>query len=330
MMCKGKLSVVLIVVVLAGALASAADAQGPAVTTPGIPGVVAAGTAVRLIKGGMTSSEGPVAAPDGSVYFSEPAVSKIYKVDPDDAITVLFDPHHADDPAGERWRLPALAMDGKGTVYACRRAGPQIGIAIVLPAEQARFVATSYQGKPFGAPNDLTMGKGGGIYFTDPGTAEQGAQRAHYVYHVKPSGEVVRVIEDLDRPNGIVLSPDEKTLYVVDSSAAAILAFEVQADGTVQKRRDFAPLKGAVKTAKGIDNGIDGMAIDNDGRVYAISNAGIEVFTAKGEALGVIPVPVKAQNLAFGGKDGKTLYIVGMGNMYKVGMLAEKYAGRAK
>jgi gluconolactonase len=85
-----------------------------------------------------------------------------------------------------------------------------------------------------------------------------------------------------------------------------------------------------VKTAAGINNGIDGMAVDNDGRVYAISNAGIEVFTAKGEALGVIPVPVKAQNLAFGGKDGKTLYIVGMGNLYKVGMLAQKYGGRAK
>ena len=324
-----RLPFVLTVVLLAGAVASAADAPGP-VAMPGIPGVVAAGMPVTLIKGGMTSSEGPVAAADGSLYFAEPAVSKIYRVDAEDNITVVFDAKHPDNPAGERWRLPALAMDGKGTIYACRRAGPQIGIAIVYPAEQAKFVAETYQGKPFGAPNDLTMAKDGGIYFTDPGTAEQGAQRAHYVYYVKPSGEVVRAIENLDRPNGIVLSPDEKTLYVVDSSSETILAFDVQADGAVQNRRNFAPLKGVTKTAKGMDNGIDGMAIDSDGRVYAISNAGIEVFTAKGEAVGVIPVPVKAQNLAFGGKDGKTLYIVGMGNLYKVGMLAQKYGGRAK
>jgi gluconolactonase len=314
---------------LAVALAAHARAEAP-VVTPAIPGVVAAGSPLIFLKGEMTSSEGPVAAPDGSIYFSEPTVNKIYRVDPDDHITVLFDAGHVDDPAGERWRLPALALNSQGVVFACRRAASHIGIAIVHPADQARFVAESYQGRPFGAPNDLSMARDGGIYFTDPGTAEQGEQRAHYVYYVKPSGEVIRATDQLGRPNGLVLSPDEKTMYAVDSQSEYVFAFAVQADGTLQQRRNFAQLKGILRTEKAMNNGIDGMAIDNDGRVYAISNAGIEVFTPKGEALGVIPVPVKAQNLAFGGKDGRTLFIVGHGNLYKVLMLARKFAGRAK
>ncbi|MES1254608.1 MAG: SMP-30/gluconolactonase/LRE family protein [Acidobacteriota bacterium] len=320
--------------VLAVALLALAGAPGPhaqaPVAMPAIPGVVAAGSPAVFLKGGMTSSEGPIAAPDGSVYFSEPTVNKIYRVDPSDAVTVLYDAHHVDDPAGERWRLPALAMNSKGTIFACRRAGSKIGIAIVYPTDQAKFIAESYRGTGFGAPNDLSMARDGGIYFTDPGTQEQGAQRAHFIYYVKPSGDVVLATDQIGRPNGLVLSPDEKTLYAVDSQSEFVFAFDVHADGTLAHRRDFAKLQGVKKTERGLNNGIDGMAIDSEGRVYAISNAGVEVFTAKGEALGIIPVPVKAQNLAFGGPDGKTLYIVGHGNLYKVRMLAQRFAGRAK
>ena len=144
-------------------------AQTPPVTLAGIPGIVAAGTPVILVKGGYNSSEGPMAAPDGSLYFSEPSDNKIYHVDANDNITVLFDAKKVDDEKGERWRLPALAMDKRGRIFACRRAGPgKIGIAIVYPESEARFVAQSYKGKSFVAPNDLAMGQNGAIYFTDP------------------------------------------------------------------------------------------------------------------------------------------------------------------
>ncbi len=298
-----------------------------------IPGVVAAGTPLVFLKGGMTSSEGPVAAPDGSIYFSEPSVSKIYKVAPDDTISLLFDPQKADDPAGERWRLPALAMDAKGNVYACRRANTQIGIAIVYPAAQARFVATAYQGKSFVAPNDLSMARDGGIYFTDPG---EGAHQPHAIYYVTPSREVILATDNLGSPNGLVLSRDEKTLYAVDARSEYAFAYDVQPDHTLANRRNFAHLKGIVNGPHGMNNGIDGMAIDNDGNVYVISNAGLEVFAPGGEALGVIALPIKAQNLAFGGTDGRTLYIVGHGlqdrngNLYKLRMIARKFTGRAK
>jgi gluconolactonase len=304
-----------------------------ATVTTAIPGVVRAGTPLILVRSGLTSSEGPVAAPDGSVYFSEPSLSRVYKVDAEDHFTVLFDAGRADDPQGERWRLPALAVNGHGTVFACRRAGSHIGIAIIYPAAQAKFIAESYHGMPFIAPNDLSLARDGGIYFTDPG---EGAQRAHAIYYVKPSGEVILATDNLGGPNGLVLSRDEKTLYAVDSQSEYFYAYDVQPDHTLQNRRNFARLQGIVQTDKGMNNGIDGMIIDNDGRLYVISNAGIEVFTSTGAALGIIALPIKAQNLAFAGKDGRTLYIVGHsksardGNLYKVRMLARRYTGRAK
>ena len=142
--------------------------------------------------------------------------------------------------------------------------------------------------------------------------------------------------DKLGSPNGLVLSRDEKTLYAVDAQSEFVFAYDVQADGTLAIRKNFALLQGAKKNGTSVNNGIDGMTIDNDGRVYAISNAGIEVFSPKGESVGAMTLPFKAQNLAFAGKDGKTLYIVGHsftardGSLYKIQMLAEKFAGRAK
>jgi gluconolactonase len=220
-------------------------------------------------------------------------------------------------------------MDRQGRIFACRRAGPgKIGIAIVHPASEARFIAESYQGKPFSAPNDLTMGKNGGIYFTDPG---DGPDRPHAVYYVKPSGEVLRVTDNLESPNGILLSRDEKTLYVADGRSEYILALDVNPDGTLGSRRNFVKLKGVTKNEKGaIDSGIDGLALDSQGDLYAISHAGVEVFNLKGEPLGIISVGVQATNLAFAGKDGKTLYVTTHGSLFKVRMLAERYRERAK
>ena len=304
-----------------------------ALVSTAIPGIVAAGTPLVLVKAGLTSSEGPIAAPDGSVYFSEPGISRVYRVDAEDHFTVLFDPQRADDPSGERWRLPALAVDSKGTLYACRRAGPHIGIAIIYPADQARFIAESYHGMPFIAPNDLSMARDGGIYFTDPG---EGEQRAHAIYYVRASGEVILATDNLGSPNGLVLSRDEKTLYAVDARSEYFYAYDVQSDGSLGNRRNVARLAGVVQTDKGMNNGIDGMTIDEQGRLYVISNAGVEVFSAAGAPLGILELPIKAQNLAFAGKDGHTLYIVGHsktardGNLYKVRMLARKFAGRAK
>lgn len=110
-----------------------------------------------------------------------------------------------------------------------------------------------------------------------------GPERPHAVYYVKPSGEVLLVTDNLESPNGILLSRDEKTLYVVDSRSEYVLAFDVKPDGTLGSRRNFVKLKGIGKNEQGaIDSGIDGLALDSQGDLYAISHDGVEVFNLKG------------------------------------------------
>ena len=128
-----------------------------------------------------------------------------------------------------------------------------------------------------------------------------------------------------------MLSPDEKTLYVT-SGQAGIFAYDVQPDNTLKNRRPFAQPEG----------GVDGLAIDSEGRLYDCSNLGIQVYSPKGERLGLIPTPRGTTTLAFAGADKKTLYVIGRGNdgpdgagqnarsMYKIAMIAQGFKGRPK
>jgi gluconolactonase len=139
-----------------------------------------------------------------------------------------------------------------------------------------------------------------------------------------------RIASDIERPNGIQLSPDEKVLYVANTLGEHVLAYDIAADGALGPRRNFARLAGWTKTDAGYSSGADGLAVDAKGRLYVASNVGIEVFSAAGVALGTIPLPKKPQNLAFAGTDKKSLYVVGRGSAYKISVLTPGFAGRAK
>jgi len=150
------------------------------------------------------------------------------------------------------------------------------------------------------------------------------------VYYVPPGGRAMRIAEGIERPNGIMLSRDEKTLFVNNTSGEFLLAFDIQADGTVKNRRNFAKYQSVTKTDTGVTSGADGLAIDNDGRLYVATAGGVEVFSGEGQHLGTIPVSRAPQNIAFAGPNKKTLYIVGRGAAYKVQLLAQGFTGRAK
>jgi gluconolactonase len=140
-----------------------------------------------------------------------------------------------------------------------------------------------------------------------------------------------------------MLSPDEKVLYANDKDGEYLLAFDVAPDGTVGNRRNFARYKsvrvpGHQDPLLAEDNGADGLAIDSDGRLYVATNLGVEVFSPRGEHLGVIAAVWggdrfnlrKPQNVAFGGPERRTLYIVGAGAVFKVQVLSQGVQGRAK
>ncbi|CAN7266614.1 SMP-30/gluconolactonase/LRE family protein [Pseudoduganella sp. LjRoot289] len=310
-------------------LASATSAYAQDTSrTPAIAGVVAAGTPVELIKDGFNGTEGPLVLPDGSLIFTETPANRITRIAPDGSTSTYLDNTNGAN---------GLAFNADGDLYAVQVQDARVGI--IQPASSARTLAVRYEGESFGRPNDLVLDRKGGVYFTDSGPnanaparpAGQPAPAKPAVYYISPEGALTRLANDIERPNGIQLSPDENTLYVANTAGEYVLAYDITGEGKVGPRRNFAKLEGWRKTDTGASSsGADGLAVDASGRVYVASTAGIQVFSAKGEALGVIALPKPPQNLAFAGSDKKTLYAVGRGAAYKIATLTQGYGGRAK
>lgn len=301
-------------------LISAARAQD-ALVTPAIDGVVKAGTQIELIKEGFAGTEGPLGLPDGSLLFTETQANRITRIAADGTISSFLENSNGSN---------GLALRQNGEIVSVQTVHPSVGI--VYPADKAKTLVDEFEGKPLNRPNDLVADSKGGIYFTDPGARAPAGQPGPLtaVYYVSPAGKVSRIDQGVERPNGIQLSPDEKTLYLANTSGEHILAYDVAADGSVGKRRNFAKLAGFKQTENGPSSGADGLAVDRQGRVYVASSVGIQIFSAQGEALGVIALPKSPQNIAFAGKDKKTLYAVGRGAAYRIALLAQGPANRAK
>ncbi|MBI4886783.1 MAG: SMP-30/gluconolactonase/LRE family protein [Acidobacteria bacterium] len=316
-------------VIVGGLLAGPVAAQQrPAVppptnlVAPGIPGVVAAGTPIELVKGDFRRTEGPVGAPDGSLLFTE--ADSIVRIDARGGVSTFVERSNQSN---------ALAFDATGRLISVQRAPKNEKVGVLYPAGSEAVLADSVEGRPFSRLNDLVVDRRGGVYFTD----------AAGIYYLPPGGRAARVVDGIPNPNGAILSPDEKTLYANDKDGEYLLAFDVRPDGTVGNRRNFARYRslriaGHKDPLIAEDNGADGMAVDNDGRVYVATNVGIEVFSPAGEQIGTIPAIWgaeaftlrKPQNVAFAGPDRKTLYMVGAGAVFKVRMLAQGITTRAK
>jgi gluconolactonase len=306
--------------VLIGTSASAlAQRQAPpppaSITATAIPGVVAAGTKIELVATGLGRTEGPVAMQDGSMLVS--SSNRILKVDLSDNVSTFI--ANSNETNGMGW-------DQQGRLISVQRGKGNEKVGVLYPPERVTTLADKYQGRPFDALNDMALDKRGGVYFTDT----QG------IYYLPPGGSVTKIIDEVPRPNGVVLSPDERTLYAHNKDGVYMLSFDVASDGKISNRRNFARYKsvripGHADPALDEDNGADGMAVDSEGRVYAATNLGVEVFSPRGDLLGVIPVQWGAetnsirhpQNLAFGGPDRKTLYMVGAASVFKIRTLSQ-------
>lgn len=291
---------------------------------PLIPGVVKAGTAIEFIKEGFEGTEGPITAPDGSLLFTETRANRITRIAPDNTISTFLENTNGAN---------GLAFNKQGELIAVQVLDTQVGV--IYPDDRRKVLVKDFEGQKFQRPNDLVLAKNGGVFFTDSGVNPgQGVTEASRtaVYYISPEGKTRRVADGIERPNGIQLSRDEKTLYVANTGGEHVLAFDVQKDGSLGKRRNFAKLSaGLQKNDTGVlSSGADGLAIDEKDRLYVTSNNGIEVFDKKGKALGVIPIPHKPQNIAFAGKDKKTLYVVGRGAAYKIAVETPGFTGRVK
>src|SRR5262245_22858176 len=277
-------------------------------TAPGIPGVVAAGTKVQFIRADFNGTEGVITMADGSVLFTEQDADKIIKIDPSGTITTFLENTN---------RTVGLAYDSKGRLIGTQSLDPKVG---VLHPTRA-VLADSFEGQPLVRPNDLVIDKKGGIYFSDPIPGanrfrEPPPGRKPLLFYIRPDGRLTKLTEEVTAPNGVQLSPDEKTLYATNGTH--IVAFDVQPDGSVKNPRKFADSRG------------DGLAVDNAGRLYAAVAEGINVISPQGQILGTIPTPVGMQSVGFAGRDRKTMFMVGRGAAYKLPVLTEGIKSRAK
>src|SRR4029077_1463035 len=300
--------------------------------TPEIPGAVAAGTKIEVVKYGLRGSDGVVGMPDGSIILA--VNGGVGKIDPDGNLSMLVeDSDHAQ----------GLAVDSKGRIIAAQYSRR---VSILYPKGSEKVLADSYEGKPFIRPNDLVVDQKGGIYFTDcyeivrhgpiaiNGPDRKPDDLPQAVYYITPAGKLIRVADDINRPNGITLSPDEKTLYVNDWASEYLVTYDVQPDGTLKNRRNFAKFDTVQQTDKGLVGAGDGLCIDSQSHTYSTTPAGVQVFSAKGEHLGNIKVPITGdqppQNCGFGGPGKQYLYVVGHGEVFRIRTRAPGYKGRAK
>lgn len=250
---------------------------------------------VETVAEGFLFSEGPVWLSSGELVFSDIPADTIFRTDksvfrrPSGKSNGLTLDHEDRLIACEHWNRRVTRTEDDGTIT---------------------VLAESYDGKKLNSPNDAIVRSDGVIYFTDPPYGLEGREQeqpCQGVYMIAPDGTLTRLVDDFIKPNGIGLSPDEKTLYVADTEGLHVRAFDVAEDGSISNDRVFCELSYP-----------DGMAIDTKGYVWCTAEDGVRVFTPAGDLVHTVVAPQAPANCTFGDDDGKTLYITARTGLYKV------------
>jgi gluconolactonase len=274
-------------------------------------------SALERVVADLQFSEGPAWHPDGYLLFEDIPRNRIMKLDGSGRVSVFR------EPSG---RSNGLCFDREGRLIAAEGNSTDGGRRISRTEKDGRVVtlADRYNGKRLNSPNDVTIDKRGRIYFTDPryGSPDGVKQDKEAVYRIDPDGTVTRIIDSVTRPNGIAISPDQKTLYVSDNregSKRLLLAFDLSDAGSVSNERSLHDF--------GSGRGIDGMTVDASGRIWATAGtkekAGVHVFELSpdrrsAQLVRVIKTPEDPTNCSFGGPNRDVLYITTSRSLFRI------------
>jgi gluconolactonase len=265
-------------------------------------------------------TEGPAYGADACIYFSDIG-NRIMKYDPATGKTTEYR-----NPSS---RANGLDVDKEGRLLAAEGAntGGQRRITRTEKDGKITVLADKWNGKKFNSPNDLISDAKGRVYFTDPRYVGDEPREIDLeaVYRIDPDGKVMQLITDVEKPNGIIIAPDMKTLYVADSNPRGkqqLVAYPLKDDGSVGPKKvlhDF-----------GKERGIDGMSIDVKGNIYGMAGSGkiggLYVFSPEGKQLAFLATPETPTNCCFGGKDHKTLYVTAGKSLYRMKVNFEGFA----
>ena len=274
-------------------------------------------TALEVLAEGFEWSEGPVWRKDGNyLLFSDIPRNTIYQWSESEGLEVFLRPagYNRDDPFGREMGTNGLLIDNEGRLVMCNHGFR--GITRLNEDNHTHTVlADRFNGKRLNSPNDAIFKSNGDLYFTDPSYGLEGVNQSVHkeldfngVYRLTPDGEVSLLTREMTNPNGIGFSPDESTLYVAQSDGEMPIwkAFDVNEDGTLSNSRIFFDAS-ALRDA-GRRGSQDGLAVDQEGNIFATGPGGVLIFSPDGRHLGSILTGQATANCAFG-DDGKTLYI---------------------
>jgi len=256
-----------------------------------------AAAAMEQVATGFRLAESPVW--DGeSLLFCDVFPSRIHKLGADGKVSTI---------RSDTRKAAGLAFDSKCRLLICEVDG--FRVTRIEKDGTETTLADSYAGKKLNGPNDLVVDHKDGIYFTDPLflNKDKREQDKDAVYYISPDGKVLRVADDLEKPNGIALSLDGKTLFIADTAQSKLRAYPVKEDGTLGEGHDFGSVPGP-----------DGVRVDPDGKVYAAGKTGIAVWDASGKPLGTLKVPAPLTSLAFGDADRRTMFITTNPSVFKI------------
>ncbi|WP_204138439.1 SMP-30/gluconolactonase/LRE family protein [Halomicronema sp. CCY15110] len=262
---------------------------------------------IERLATGFQFTEGPVWLPETErLLFSDIPANRIYQLAPASRVVTIFR-----EPSNHS---NGLTRDPKGRLIACEHGKRRVtrteldGTITVL--------TDRFAGNLLNSPNDVVVARDGAIYFTDPPYGirpQQQQQPTQGVYRIAPDGSIRQVVDDFDRPNGLIFSPDGRYLYIDDSSARChIRRFKVQADGSLTDGQVFYDM---TSRASGDP---DGMAIDEHGYLYCTGPGGIWVFAPTGRHLGTVFLSEQPANCTWGDHDGRSLYITARTSIYRI------------
>ncbi|MHC4678359.1 MAG: SMP-30/gluconolactonase/LRE family protein, partial [Planctomycetota bacterium] len=232
--------------------------------------VVAEGATVEKLAGDFRFTEGPAADAQGNVFFSDIPNNRIHKWSLDGKLSTC-----REDSGGAN----GLYFDAKGNLLACEGGGRKL--VSIDPKGKVMVLADKYLGKRFNSLNDLWIDPKGGVYFTDPryGNRDGMEQDGEHVYYLSPDRKrLIRVINDMVRPNGLIGTPDGKTLYVADNGDRKTFVYKINEDGRLSNKKLFAP------------EGSDGVTVDNEGNVYLTTGV-VAIYNKDGQKIEEIQVP---------------------------------------
>ena len=274
-------------------------APAPQETEQKATSIIAPLAQIGKLAGDFAFTEGPAADSKGNVYFTDIPNNNILKYSTDGKLSIF---------KSSSGGANGLYFDPSDNLFVCE--GGRRQLTTIAPDGKTKTIADKYQGNYFNSPNDLWLDSKGGIYFTDPryGNRDNMSMTGEHVYYLTPARDnIIRVIDDMTQPNGLIGTPDGKTLYVTDPGSDKTFRYTINDDGSLSDKTLF------------VEKGSDGMTIDSQGNIYLTTDT-VDIYSPNGDLIEKIQTPERPANITFGGKENKTLFITARTSLYAIKM----------